>query len=441
MFHQIFNAYLKIINKINEVGFYSALSLALFKLSLVVSNFESRSKNQPKNQLYDFINNSALIINEGLKNRQKNSEAPIQENLLLPSLYNHNYEFSWIVPAFSKGSGGHKNLFRFIKILESFGYKCTIYFVSDTQVSLKPSQIKSQIIEYFENVEAEVIIFDPIGESIRSNILVSTNWLSAYAACKFEADLKVYFVQDYESFFFSHGSYYYLAQLTYQFGFYHITLGKWLATYLRDQHKVKADYFDLVVDKSIYYPRSIIKNQKILNLSQESGFKVCFYGRSITPRRCYEIIIMALSIFAAKVDDVTIISYGQDGLSFLPFKHVNLGILSVDELSELYTICDVCISPSATNLSLVAHETMACGCILMDLNVENTVKTLIHLQNSYLVEADPLSMAEGLLYLYNDPELVEQLKAKSLSYISQLKDWDFQVKTFVEHISSSFSKK
>ena len=421
----------KVSNKLRTIGLRQFLFDLIYK---IISKFINKQSRKGKNISNDFIHPDLplpyKIIIEGLKGG-KDAKTPIKpQQIQTLRLKSQPLEFVWLVPFFSKGSGGHKNLFRFIKGLENFGCKCTVYIVSEYDLKLEPEEIKKQIWEYFEPIAADIKLYSPEPVYEKTNVLVCTSWITAYAGRTFDADIKVYFVQDYEPYFYSPGSHYYLAENTYTFGYYHITLGSWLTHFLRKKHGVRADYYDIVVNKDVYYPRSDIKNQNIKSICNTNSFKICFYGRSFTPRRCFELVVMALHLFAEEVKDVTLIFYGEQDVPPLSFPCYSLGMLSTEDLAELYSACDVCIAPSATNLSLVAREVMACGCVLMDLNVENTSYDLIHSSNSYLVNPDPKSMCDGLLHLYNDKQLLANLKRSSLEHVSQLHDWDSQVKTF-----------
>ncbi|MBD2445883.1 glycosyltransferase family 4 protein [Nostoc sp. FACHB-152] len=423
-------AFRKFLTKINQIGLQATISLIIKKLSpivemppeIVVAESQPVSIEAIQNNLSD----THQIILEGLKHRS-NSILLNNRAFNNKSVDIHNLSFTWLVPFFSKGSGGHKNLFRFVKGLENLGCKCTIYIVKEFEIGLTPEEIKEKICDYFENIDAEVKIYKPGAEYEKADVLVCTSWITAYAGLTFDANLKVYFVQDYEPLFFSAGSYWYLAENTYYFNYYHITLGPWLTHLLRQKYGVKADYYDIVVDKDLYIPQTTISNEKIKSICNNKSFKVCFYGRSVTPRRCFELVLMALYLFSKKATDITIIAYGWNELPPVPFKCYNLGMLTTNELSELYSLCDVCIAPSASNLSLVAREVMACGCVLMDLDVENTSYDLLHLENSYLVKQDPQSMCDGLMHLYNDRNLLSNLKNSSLKYISKLNNWNYQV--------------
>lgn len=436
----------KISNKVREIGIKRTFSLVTYKLFIKPeSNSSIKTKDISVEISQIDLPISYKIITEGLKSYKDFRSKAIPPSSKILTTKNKQLEFVWLVPFFSKGSGGHKNLFRFVKGLEKLNCKCTVYIVAEYSLGLEPEEIKRQICEYFESINAEVKIYSPGATYKKVGVLVCTSWITAYAACTFDADLKVYFVQDYEPRFYSSGSYWYLAEHTYSFGYYHITLGPWLTHFLKKEYSVQADYYDIVVDKDIYYPRQQIKNQSIKSICDNSSFKICFYGRNVTPRRCFEIVVMALHLFAEQAQDITLICYGWNDVPPFSFPCHSLGMLSTEELAELYSACDICIAPSATNLSLVAREVMACGCVIMDINVENTSFDLAHLSNSYLVEPDPASMCEGLLHLYNDRKLLTSLKMSSLEHVRRLPNWQFQVKTFYnllnQHIQNSLNHK
>lgn len=423
--------------RIRERGWREALAVVLHKGADAL--IRPKSVTPPTSRSAIAIDRLPLayeIILTGLRH----CTSSLRQIPLPQSELNECLHFAWIVPFFSRGSGGHKNLFRFVKGLEALGHKCTIHILAEYDLGLSCQEIRNLIREYFELIDAEVLIFDPKQvQDLSADVVVATSWITAYAALTFAAHLKIYFVQDYEPLFFSSGSYWHLANNTYQFGFYHVTLGPWLTSLLQKQHQVEADSYEIVVDKSLYYPRQQISNPTIRQMSQKNGLKICFYGRSVTPRRCFEIVVMALYLFTQKVVDVTIVCYGWDEIPALPFECTNLGSLEVEDLAELYSVSDICIAPSSTNLALVAHEVMACGCILMDLDAENTALNLTHLSNSYLVKPDPKAMCDGLLELFYNPQLRTELKQRSLTYAQQLSSWEKQVETFEQLVKDRLS--
>ena len=434
----------KVPGRLRAIGLRATLSLTLKKLAALTASGSSLTNSPeallPSSALANGLHGEYEIIVEALKCQARQSASETL-NLGRANRDLAGLSFTWLVPFFAKGAGGHKNIFRFIRGLEARGCLCKIYIVGEYDRSLYPKDIRRQIREYFELIEAEVQIYDPQVKQLEADILVSTAWITAYAGITFKANLKLYFVQDYEPLFYQTGSYWYLARNTYSFNYYPITLGPWLTGFLKQKHNLEADYYDIVIEKEVYYPRTEISDIRIQALQQDKNFKVCFYARDFSPRRCFEIAVMALHLLAKEVEELTIVTYGLGNLPPLPFPHVNLGTLEVDELAELYSVCDVCVAPSATNLSLVAHEVMACKCVLIDLEVENTEFNLIHLTNSYLVKPDPWSMFMGLLELCRDPILVNELKLRSLEYAQNLLDWDEQISRFCELVEAKLRTK
>ena len=94
-------------------------------------------------------------------------------------------------------------------------------------------------------------------------------------------------MQDYEPFFFPHGSYYELAKNTYKFGFRGITAGDWIKDKLIADFGMKADSFGFSYDKDMYVPLKKKGTTK----------RVFFYARPVTPRRDFEIGLFALDLF------------------------------------------------------------------------------------------------------------------------------------------------
>lgn len=71
---------------------------------------------------------------------------------------------------------------------------------------------------------------------------------------------------------------------------------------------------------------------------------------------------MAPEVFAAHRPDITRHVYG-DNIGRLPFKFVDHGHVTPDELNVLYNECYAGMNLSFANVSLVAIEMLAAGCI------------------------------------------------------------------------------
>ena len=115
---------------------------------------------------------------------------------------------------------------------------------------------------------------------------------------------RFYLVQDHEPAFYPAGSAALMAEATYGFGFHGVTAGRWLAEKLPREHGMAADHFDFGCDLERYAARAGVAEQR-------DG--ICYYCRPETPRRAFELGVLALDLFAARHPDVPIHVYGAAG--------------------------------------------------------------------------------------------------------------------------------
>lgn len=312
---------------------------------------------------------------------------------------------NWIFPEPMTGSGGHTNIIRMINLLASFGHRTNAYVVPGRKLWDKNEwEIREFLQREFGHLEAGVFKWN--GGSIgRSDAVILTYWATAYLIEDAVNTSQVfYFVQDWEPFFFPMGTQYLRAEQTYKMGFPCITLGPWLTERLRSWYNADADYFDFAVDHSIYYPRLVERPERP---------RVCFYARPSTPRRLFPMGVEALQLVHERRPDVEIVFYGVSDADLreqrVPFPHTNRGILSEEELAELFSSSTVGIVLSSTNCSLVPPEMMACKCAVVDLNRETVQGVLEHEVNALLTQPTPEDIADTVIRLIEDDSLRERL--------------------------------
>lgn len=306
---------------------------------------------------------------------------------------------NWFIPPFGKGSGGHLNIIRFIGFLEKQGFKCRIIIVGSDQPNISPDTAKKQISDWFFSVNAEIYI--GIDNIPRANTSIATGWTTAYYAKRAQSSNNyVYFVQDFEPFFFPHGSKYALAEDTYRFGFYGITAGNWLKNKLSKDYKMECTSFSFSYDKELYKYKET-EARKIKN--------ILFYSRPPTARRGFEIGLLALRELSKSRNDVNVIFAGWDISGYkIPFQHTNAGILSLEQLPDLYSLCDAALVLSFTNLSLLPLELMACGVPIIANKGENS-EWLLNESNSILTTATPKALASGISLVLNDKTTADRI--------------------------------
>ncbi|WP_375772817.1 glycosyltransferase [Archangium gephyra] len=320
---------------------------------------------------------------------------------------------NWVVPPFGRGGGGHMTIFRTIQMLERMGHTCRVYVVDSGGMASEPMRLQAQVHEWFLPIRAPVFHLE--GEMEPADIVMATAWQTAYAVrASTCAPVKAYFIQDYEPAFFSIGAEWQLAEDTYHFGFYGLTAGPWLEQQMREKYGMFARSFPLAVDHDVYYPEPGLKGDKR---------RVFAYMRPHTTRRGFQIVALALKKVKERFPDVEIhIAGSQLPPSALPFAFVGHGILDFADLRRVFSSCDVGVCLSFTNYSLLPQEMAACGCPVVDVDVESTRAAY---PEGAVVLAPPNvgSIADEVCRLLEDEPYRQRQIAAGFDYVREL-SWD-----------------
>ncbi|MFC3738665.1 rhamnosyltransferase WsaF family glycosyltransferase [Paractinoplanes deccanensis] len=255
----------------------------------------------------------------------------------------------WICTPPGAGSGGHTTMFRMVEALEAAGHTCVIYLydVFDGELERHTDVIRGA----WPGVRAEI-------RSVAAGLApldayVATGWPTAHVlASRSEvATRRLYFIQDFEPWFYPQGAEYALAEDTYRFGFRPITVGRMLADLLHDQFGATADVAEFGWDDAVY---------RCTEPSPREG--VVFYAKRDTARRGFALGLLALREFHRRHPDQEIHLFGDPTVQ-MPFPVTNHGHLTPAQLSELYNRCAAGLALSFTNVSLVPDEMLACGVV------------------------------------------------------------------------------
>jgi hypothetical protein len=192
-------------------------------------------------------------------------------------------------------------------------------------------------------------------------------------------------------------------------GFHAITAGKFLAGKLKSEYGMNADAFEFGCDTEKYH---------LLNRGARDG--IVFYAKPESPRRAFEIGIMALQLFAKRHPGLTIHLYGG-GIGNLPFRFVDHGVLRPDQLNQVYNRCFSGLTLSMTNASLVPHEMLSAGCIPV---VNEAKHNHIVLDNPFVHYAAPTPHAlADALHAVVSTEDFGALAASASASVSSM-SWD-----------------
>ena len=349
---------------------------------------------------------------------------------LVPNWSLHNntklnaLDIHWVIPNFTPGLGGHMTIFRAIDYLERCGHRCTIWVHSEMKGD-KPSRLsylhKRVIDQYFLPLKTDQVFM--LGNSqddldrICGDIVVATDRMSTYPVLgmrKFQK--RFYFVQDYEPYFFARGSSSILTEQSYasQNNFACICASPWLKLRMESLGN-SAISFPLAVDHRTYHHDPS---------KQRSCHTIAFYVRRSTPRRLYEIGLLALRTLFDLGDNFEIITFGEKDLPDLgiPVKVRHAGILDAEALATLYRKCTIGLVLSGTNYSLVPNEMMACGLPVVDIDAEHT-RLSYEPETAVLAEPTPEGLASAMSRLLNDSIFRETTAKAGLAATEHLA-WD-----------------
>ncbi len=293
----------------------------------------------------------------------------------------------WITQPPSPGSGGHTTLFRMVEAVEAAGHSCVIYLHDLFQGEV--ARHERIIRQFWPRMRAEIrSVQDGPAEL---DAYVASGWDSAHVLASWSAlpTRRLYFIQDFEPYFYPVGSHYVLAEDTYRFGFRAITVGPVLADLLRTRYGVEATVAEFGCDTSVY---------RLTNPDRRRG--VVFYAKQDTARRGFALGVLALQEFHRRHPEHEIHLFG-DVDAQVPFPATNHGVLRPAELSELYNRCAAGLALSFTNLSLVPDEMLACGTVPV---IAESAFSQASIDNPHLrwARPTPLALADALTATVTD---------------------------------------
>lgn len=344
-------------------------------------------------ELYKFIMNEKVIrLNEDSYNQHKNDKVKV---------------LNWVIPEMGEGSGGHTTIFRFVSNLEKRGFHSRIYLFQSPRF-LDNKSLRKFVKTAFPILDPKVEIYYDVKYAKFAHATFATSWETAYFVKNFENTIsKFYFVQDFEPHFYAHGSEYQFAENTYKFGLRGITAGDWLKEKLNKEYGMKTDSFLFSYQKEIYYPVARTEQKR----------RIFFYARPVTPRRDFELGLLALKEICRRLPDVEVVFAGWNLDNYIiPFKHESLGVVTMQKLAECYNKCDMCLVISNTNLSLVPLEVMACGSVAICSKGENS-SWMVNEDNAILVDYDPIQIANTIEYYFNNPDKLEDIRRRGLEFV------------------------
>lgn len=330
---------------------------------------------------------------------------------------------NWVIPEMGIGSGGHINIFRFVQKLQDMGIKNRVYIFRCGALDTD-EEFKNFIDQYYDLDTDTIELYHSVEDMKPAHAIIATSWQTAYFVRKFDKVIsKFYFVQDFEPYFYAVGSEYTFAENTYKFGLRGITAGDWLKNKLSKEYGMKTESFGFSYDKKLY--KAIEK--------RDDKKRLFFYARPVTPRRAFELGLLALTEVSKRIPEVEVIFAGWDVSGYkIPFTHLNAGSVKLEELADLYSQCDMCLVLSNTNLSLLPLEVMASNSVAVCTKGPNS-SWLVNEENSIMVDFDPIAIADTLCYYLEHRDELAAIRKRGLEFAMST-SWDTEAKKVYDAI-------
>lgn len=336
-------------------------------------------------------------------------------------------QIQWVIPNLGFGSGGHLNIFRFINMLAERGYEQHVVIVPPYSWS-SANEAKATIAEWYFPLNATLSLgidgFRPAA------VTFATGWQTAYWVAKHQASAeKLYFVQDFEPMFSPVSSDYFFTENTYRLGLKGITAGDWLSRKLTSEYDMPCVPISFGVE-SMYQPKP---------RRPSDNFNILFYSRHVTPRRMFEMGLLALERVCREIPSAAVIFVGGDvGQVDIPFHHLNGGQQNLDALPDLYSQCDLSLVLSGTNLSLLPLELAACGCPVVMNDIPST-RWLLPEDAAFYAQPTPEALAEAMLLAIRNEE-ERRKRAERALRIARASSWEKEADRLIAGIATLTAK-
>lgn len=266
-------------------------------------------------------------------------------------------------------------------------------------------------------------------ERHQSDIWIATLWESAYVIKNFKG-YKMYFVQDYEPYFYAYGDRYQLAKKTYELGLHMVSLGPWCADLIEKNCVVNSplESINFPVDSSTYP----FQERDFSQYLDKKKIKLAVYTKWVSPRRAPIYIQMVLNnsqrLLKKKGIELEISYFGSDG-QYQFINGRNLGKLNHSQLLQLYRDNDFGIAPSMTNFSLVTFEMMSAGLPVIDF-AEGSGPWFMSKDTYISTHLDEYQLSAAIEKAIASPSRLQKMTQDARNYLQRI-TWQKTIDDFI----------
>lgn len=339
----------------------------------------------------------------------------------------------FIVTRFVRFHGGQTSVLRLGTKLVSLGYRVS-YAVYKKQSKEEMQFCASSNLKDFRG---KFHTKQELGHMLRSqkkgyDVVVATSWDTVSYAKKL-LGYKMYFVQDFEPYFYNFGEQFLLAKKTYEQGLHMVSLGDWNVEMIRKHcnpvsplHSISFPY------EKTEYPRTE-RDYFSYKEKKELTFAVYlkYYGKRLP---CIISHMLEELTKLLKKDGISLsVQYFGEAKTFVPKGGENLGMLSKQELLALYQSADFGMVASLSNISLVPYEMLATGLPLIEF-LDGTFSYFFPEESALLTAISAKDLYAKLKASLQNPEILVQRQKNAAAYMEDL-SWERTGKEFAFFLS------
>jgi len=319
--------------------------------------------------------------------------------------------------------GGQTSILRLGTKLEERGYD--VFYVSYKRQSVR--DMITCAASNLKDYRGKVLPLDlyekyrSAKEIVAPDVVIATSWDTVSVAKRFEG-YKMYFVQDYEPYFYKYGEEFFLSRCTYEQGLHMVSLGQWNKEMItRDCRTVSPiDVISFPCERS-EYP---YKERNFRDYASKRKLVIAVYLKHYG-KRLPNLIPHMIKNTRKRLGNsgrVLEVRYFGEARIYSRPGGKNMGHLSKKQLAKLYQKADFGVVASMSNISLVPYEMLSTGLPVIEFE-EGTFPYFFPENCAMLVKTGAHDFAEALLSAISNPKLMEERQKNALKAMEGL-GWD-----------------
>lgn len=326
----------------------------------------------------------------------------------------------FIITRMVRFHGGQTSVLRLGTELAKLGYAVG-YVVYKPQTKEEMELCASSNLKGFQGKLYTMEELTFLKKSATPDVVVATSWDTVSYAKKFSS-YRMYFVQDYEPYFYAFGEQFILAKKTYEQGLHMVSLGTWNKQMIENNGSPISpiDCIEFPYEKK-EYP---LKSRDFMSYKNKKKFIVAVYLKYYGKRLPCVLQYMLSEVSRMfKEEGITLeVRYYGEAKSFRTKGGKNIGMLNKKELLSLYQEADFGILASMTNISLISYEMLATGLPLIEFK-DGTFSYFFPDNCAALVDISPRDLYEKIKECINNPKILMDRQENANKYLKTL-SWE-----------------